>query len=221
MNNNMINKCFYTDRQPLSTLPVALTNVMKLNGLIPPNMVYIHFCGVILYDNNLAIFLPRNSKIDEGSNTDNVSRNLLRSINKYTTTLKNTVENSDRGDEVIGFDSLNLIISLLDDYRNNGIYVRRMKQEVKNSGRVNWRKTINKTTAICTSDNNIYYPETLGNRQRYLSNSETSRIHAHVIRNLCQQIGWVTFNEPSIPERELMDFPSPLGNKIDKISTLY
>ncbi|MFD3248419.1 LlaJI family restriction endonuclease [Rahnella aquatilis] len=215
----MINNVFYTDRELISELPIALINIMKANGLVSIDMLKIHYCGIILHKKELAIFLPRGSRVDIYSDSKSISRSLLRSINRYQTSLKNTIDNNDSGESVIGQTSLSTIISLLDDYKNNGIYVRRIRQNIRNNGTVNWRNTINKTNAYTVGDD-VFYPDTLGTRHRNLHDSEVSRIHAQIIRHLCDQVGWITFDNPSIVEQELIDIPLPSNNHEHTLITL-
>lgn len=215
----MINNVFYTDRELISELPIALINIMKANGLVSIDMVKIHYCGIILHKKELAIFLPRGSRVDIYSDSKGISRSLLRSINRYQTSLKNRIDNNDSGESVIGQTSLSTIISLLDHYKNNGIYVRRVKQNIRNNGTVNWRKTINKTISYTVGDD-VFYPDTLGTKHRYRHDSEVSRIHAQIIRDLCDQVGWVTFDEPSIVEQELINIPLPSDSHEHKLITL-
>ncbi|WP_210437946.1 LlaJI family restriction endonuclease, partial [Vibrio crassostreae] len=60
------------------------------------------------------------------------------------------------GEEVIGGRAFSLAVSLLNDYRANSLYVRRVKERLTNNGKVNWPRTIARSTAYPTKSGPMY-----------------------------------------------------------------
>lgn len=210
---------FYLDRQLVLDLPASLRNTMKFKGLIPIDSKEVHFCGLISCSDQIAIFLPRNSEIRIDTDKSFIARNLLTSIQRYQSMLNSSKETSDEGQDIIGKKSLSLIVSLLEDYKLNGIYIRRIKKETRNNGNINWNKTICRMQSF-TVGNDLFYPETYGRHHRVVSDSEISRIHAQVIRELCEKFGWIVFTEPLSTEQSLHNIPFFHGNDDNKIALL-
>lgn len=175
---------------------------MQEKGLIPHGSVYAHFCGLITYGDVTAVFLPRNSKIKSDSKRTELARNLLRSIQRYKLSADSATETADQGKEVIGSDSITLIVELLDDFVLNGLYTRRTEEHSLNQGRTDWKRTISQRTAFI-SNNSAFYPDVIGSRKLIDQSNVVTKIHAQVIREICKKAGWITFPDPDIPIYEL------------------
>jgi len=195
----------YSDRILCARLPEQLYQSMKKKGLIPIGSQYVHFCGLITYQDEVAVFLPRNSETNKETDKTDLARNLLKAIQRYKMTADSTTETADQGSDVIGNDSLALIITLLEDYTENGLYIRRTEEHSLNQGRTNWKRTINQLMPFI-ANNNVFYPETIGSQKQIDHDSEITKIHAQVIKDICRKAGWIKFQNPELTIRELSDF---------------
>ncbi|MDE1486564.1 LlaJI family restriction endonuclease [Xenorhabdus bovienii] len=210
---------FFNDRHSVNELPDSLFDSLKFNGLIPPGSMNIHFCGLVSYEGKTAIFLPRNSKVKDDADKEEIARSLLRSIHRYKQTADSATETADEGNDIIGSDSLSLIISLINDYTVNGLYSRRIRFTVRNNGKADWKKTISRMPSFVVGDD-IFYPEIYGTKNRTVHDCDISRIHAQVIRELCLSVGWIDFLDPSVAVQALVHIPPPFISKEAQIILL-
>ncbi|NOI55244.1 LlaJI family restriction endonuclease [Vibrio crassostreae] len=192
------------------TIPESLLCEMRNLGLVAPDMVRIHFCGVISYCDGLAVFLPRNHEagIDEQPSAAHL---LLQALLKYYQSKDNGIYAQESGEEVIGGRAFSLAVSLLNDYRANSLYVRRVKERLTNNGKVNWPRTIARSTAYPTKSGPMYL-ELSTSRSRYISNCETAKIHAQVIKELFSDYGMLWFGQPTFFDECIELMPLPTGS---------
>ncbi|MBB1312004.1 LlaJI family restriction endonuclease [Aliivibrio sp. SR45-2] len=188
------NKILYlSDRISLTdtSIPSSVIDALHDQGLIAPDMKKVHYCGVISYSDGLAVFLPRNhlASIKDGGIAGYY---LLQALLKYYQDKDSGVYAQENSDEVIGGRQFSLAISLLDDYRTNGLYVRRMKENTVNSGKVNWSRTISRSSSYPASSGSVYL-ELQSSRARYLTYCETAKIHAEIIKELLSDYGTLWF----------------------------
>ncbi|MEY8238886.1 MAG: LlaJI family restriction endonuclease [Cycloclasticus sp.] len=201
-----------SDRDFLSdkNIPTALLDEMRSLGLIAPDMLKVSFCGIVSYRDGLAVFLPRNHNASmEGFGA--AGHFLLQALLKYYQSKNSGVYAQDNEEEVIGGRSLSLATALLDDYRSNGLYVRRMKERSSNSGKVNWSDTIARSTPYPTVNGHMYL-DLVTSRSRYISNCETANIHAQVMKELFSDYGVLWLGLPSYFDEQLELMSKPLGN---------
>ncbi|POE02236.1 LlaJI family restriction endonuclease [Pectobacterium odoriferum] len=193
---------FYNDRSLLNSLPKGLYHSLKEKGLIPYGGAYVHFCGLITYENITAVFLPRNSKIDIFSKKTEIARHLLKSIQRYKSSADSATETADQGKEVIGIDSITLIVDLLDDFVLNGLYTRKTEEHTLNQGRADWKRTISQKIAYI-SGGSAFYPDVIGKKKLTDQRDVVTQIHAQVIREICRKAGWIAFSNPGSLIHEL------------------
>jgi len=207
--NNII---YLSDRDFLSdkTIPATLLDEMRSLGLIAPDMLKVSFCGVVSYRDGLAVFLPRNhnASMEECGVAGHL---LLQALLKYYQSKNSGIYAQESGGEVIGGRSLSLATSLLDDYRSNGLYVRRMKERTMNAGKVNWSDTIALSTPYPTVNGPMYL-DLVTSRSRYISNCETANIHAQVMKELFSEYGVLWLGLSSYFDEQLELMSKPLGS---------
>ena len=204
--NNILylsDRIFLTDK----SLPSLVLDELRNQGLISPDMLRVHFCGVVSYADGLAIFLPRNhnASIKDGGTSGHV---LLQALMKYYHDKLSGVYAQENGDDVIGGKAFSLAISLLDDYRDNGLYVRRVKQQTFNSGRVNWSRTISHSTPYPSAESPIFL-DLITSRSRYIANCETAKIHAYVMKELFSDYGMLWLGLESYFDERLERMSKP------------
>jgi len=162
-----------------------LISFMTLQGLIAPDQRRVHYCGFISWQQYIIVFMPRNC--DLGTLDVHHARYLLQALSRYYLD-KNTGVVEGQSNELIGNSSLSLAQVILEDYRANGLYVRRKKHFSINEGRTNWKRTIARRLAYPSEDSHVY-PDIETSSTRYVSDCEISKIHAQVIRKILRKYG--------------------------------
>lgn len=215
------NKILYLSDRMLLTdnrIPEALFLEMRDKGLITPDMKEIKFCGIVSYSDGLATFLPRNN---EGSQLcqQQAGHNLLRALLRYYKDKETGLYSQDEGTQLIGGNSLSIVILLLDDYQKNGLYTHRIRESKINTGKVNWSRTISRSTSYPTKNGSIYL-ELHSTRSKYITNCEIAKIHASVIKNIIDKYGMIWMESTCHIDKVLAQFPKPSGNKEIQIAYL-
>ncbi|MDA8504469.1 LlaJI family restriction endonuclease [Citrobacter sp. Awk 2] len=202
---------YLSDRTPVTdrSIPATVLDELRNRGLLAPDMQKIHFCGVMSFSGGLAVFLPRNNSSSRESQALS-AHYLLRSLLKFYRDRDTGVFDGDAGTGLIGGESLSLATALIDDYQTNGLYVRRIRVDTTNSGKVVWPETIARGTAYPSPSGPVYI-DSVTTRSRYLTDSETAKIHASVMRELYQVYGMLWTGTQGTPER-LQNVPRPEGN---------
>ena len=209
----------FEDRQSIvKAMPKRLVQNLNRQGLLYGNGQKVMFCGLINFDDQIAVFLPRNSdyiEVDE-SNTKKVCATLLKALKRYLDDKDNAISADELVDEGIhGQEYLGLIFALFEDYFNNGLFTRRVSERKVNSGKVDWNRTIKQSIPYMSGDSAVYL-ELAGSIKRVYSNCETAKIHAEVLRNLDQKVGWLINDDEAIT-KQLIDVPVSLMDNDTKI----
>ncbi|AYN27722.1 LlaJI family restriction endonuclease [Buttiauxella sp. 3AFRM03] len=215
---------FFCDRALVNKVPQELVSYLRLKGFILPEQKKIHFVGLIYLHTGIYIFLPRNSNISSiiKSNVSlkhEIARNLLLSIHKYFQSSRNILTGADENEHITGEKSLNLLITLLEDYNTNGLYKRRNRRIVKNSGKVDWNRTIKKCESTI-DENTLNFLDHIGTRSVVDTTNEISKIHAEIIRQISKNFGWLTFASNEHYENSLNHIPISHMDSINKIKSI-
>ncbi|KPZ61459.1 LlaJI family restriction endonuclease [Pseudoalteromonas sp. S327] len=210
----------FEDRQSIvKAMPKKLVQNLNKQGLLYGNGQKVMFCGLINFDDQIAVFLPRNSdyvEIDESS-TKKVCATLLKALKRYLDDKDNAISADELVDEGIhGQEYLGLIFALFEDYFNNGLFTRRVSERKVNSGKVDWNRTIKQSIPYTSGDSPVYL-ELAGSIKRVYSNCETAKIHAEVLRNLDQKVGWLINDDDGAITKQLIDVPTSLMGNDAKI----
>ncbi|HCE2128189.1 TPA: LlaJI family restriction endonuclease [Vibrio parahaemolyticus] len=207
------NKILYLSDRDLLTdkkVPTQVLEELKTNGLIAPDMQKVHFCGVISFDDSLAVFLPRNYTNSDMS-LDVAGRYLVRALTKYYRDKDTASYAQESGSQLLEGDSFSLATSILDDYCVNGLYSRRVTEKTINSGKVNWSRTISRSTPYPTQSGPIYL-ELNSSRARYVAHCETAKIHALVLTEIISKLGAVWLDTKISLDDNLKSISKPSGS---------
>ncbi|CAH6782230.1 conserved hypothetical protein [Vibrio chagasii] len=212
--NNIL---YLSDRSFLEdpSIPQSVLDELQNQGLIAPDMRRIHFCGVVPYSDGVAVFLPRNhlASIEDGGIAGYY---LIQALLKYYQDKDSGIYAQENGTEVIGGRALSLAISLIDDYRANGLYVRRVKENIVNSGKVNWSRTIARSSSYPANSGPVYL-ELHSSRAKYLTYCETAKIHAEVVKELLSDYGSLWFGTFSYSDLKVESLVSSIGSTEAKL----
>lgn len=182
------------DRINLDKLPEEVRNQLMSNGLFTYGQKKVSFCGLIHTPNFRYIFTPRQS-----SDSASLVPDMFSAIRKYSEDTDRIHISENEGDDLFGHNSLDIIHSLLSDFRRNGLYSRRLRLNQKNTGKPNWSKTIKNFVPFLGSKGPVY-PEYSGSKNVQQTDSEVSRIHAFIIRKLDAEYGSILFRQRSYRE---------------------
>lgn len=210
----------FEDRQSIvKAMPKKLVQNLNKQGLLYGNGQKVMFCGLINFDDQIAVFLPRNSdyeEIDESS-SKKVCATLLKALKRYLDDKDNAINADELVDEGIhGQEYLGLIFALFEDYFNNGLFTRRVSERKVNSGKVDWNRTIKQSIPYTSGDSPVYL-ELAGSIKRVYSNCETAKIHAEILRKLDQKVGWLINDDDGAITKQLIDVPASLMDNGAKI----
>ncbi|MBE5179450.1 LlaJI family restriction endonuclease [Vibrio parahaemolyticus] len=212
----MTNLTFYCDRSAIRILPHQLRERMTQKGLIAPDHVEVQYCGFVSWQDGIAVFMPRNSQ-EESKTTENAFY-LLQALKRYYSGKASGVYEGNEN-ELIGGDSLSLASALAEDYLANGLYVRRQRHHSLNQGRTDWKRTISRHTPFPSGNSHVYL-DLESSSTRYVSESETARIHARVIKEISRQYGVLLFGQERLFDERLETLPEPLGDDETQVTEL-
>jgi len=150
----------------------------------------VSFCGLMANDSGLLIFLPRNSPVPSSVNDQLAAAVLTTSTVERYTSEKNRVRSGGISEEIEGGKLLTLAREILDDYRVNGLYVRIQRRRTINTGKIDWKNTINKQTPFLDRNGAPVYIRLEGKKNSYSVDSEVARIHKAVVCKLDKSFGW-------------------------------
>lgn len=211
----------FTDRALINLLPEDVRRQLKSQYLISADEIRVSFCGVVVGDTGVSVFLPRNSKVPETGSKDSfsIAALFMKAIRRYSEDRSSKLYATNEGDGNIGSKKLGLISDLLEDYCNNGLYSRRKSEGVLNLGKPDWRKTISSQVPFPGVGGPVYL-DIYGTRRRYVSDCEIARIHADVIRELDSTFGWMVTGSESSISRDIQNVPVPKGNRDGQIKAI-
>jgi len=182
-----------------SPLPDWVKAEIRQRGLVTGNGEAVSFCGLMARGDEVHVFLPRGTTLaEDGERVISLASLLTGCIERYARGGTSTKETGERGEEgMVGNDRLAVIRELLEDYRLNGGYSTVSQYRTLNSGKTDWRRTINRVTPFPDRRGIPVYPDLHGTRNRYAADSVVARIHASVIARLDRMFGWWVTGRPN------------------------
>ena len=221
LNNKITEPEVYSDRVLLSDLPLKIAEEFRLRGLIINGKEEkLSFVGMIMLDDKTYVFLPRSTEQVIRNKKLLLASNTLKAVAKYGQESKTDVDIMDEGDGRKNLNQLSLICTLLDDFRQHGIYTKRREVKKYNSGKTDWKRTINKVVPFPDRKNQPVYLDTYGIQRQYFNNCEIALIHASIIHYLDNHFSWIVSGNLKPIAPELRDYSSPKGNIEYQISKL-
>lgn len=205
----------YLDRSVASSIPDDIRSELISRDLIAEDgMNRISFCGVMMVDGHVSIFMPRASEYSHLPKNHQVSLAALtmKAMEKYGRDKSTRIDLKDEPDGSRGLGQLSLIRKLLDDFRQYGIYSRRKVIRKINNARPDWKRTISRSIPLEGLGKVPIYLDIQCTQKRYFTDSIISAIHAKVIRNLDKDFSWMLTGRLGLIAPELNDFPEPVSN---------
>lgn len=210
---------YFTDRSYLTHIDEptgTLVETMRRQGLIAPDHHRVRFCGFFSWHGGTAVFLPANCDISEKPALS--AHWLLRTLRRYYADRPTGIQGAE-GDSLIGGSLLSLAVTLFEDYQANGLYVRRSRHHTVNHGKINWPRTISRYIPFPSATAPVYL-ELESSRARYMSDCETARIHAAVLRDIREKFGILFYGETLLTDEKLEKMPLPAGSREAQLAYL-
>ncbi len=205
-----MNFSLFEDRIAASKLDLKIRKILREHGATKTgNIERVHFCGIIVNNNEVTIFAPRNS-LSTNPEPVYTAALILNTLNKYnSSSIPGSNDDLDDQDEQEGIDTLTKIIWLLNDYTKYGLYTTSLKSREVNTGKTNWNRTINKETPFPGANGTPTYLRLHSERIKYGEQSLISLIHAEVIRELDLSFCWTITGGSKTRISPELDFVNP------------
>lgn len=167
----------------------------------------VHFCGLA----NAAVdgsvfFLPRHSKQNTGTDieTAGLTMRALARFGREVESRKGIARSA--GDNAT---LAALIAELAQDFRDNGIYSERARYGARNSGKLDWKRTIAREIPFLTAGGVAVYPETRTTRTLDSHENPLAQIQAAVLGEIIDKHSW-WLEGVETRARELRSFRQPV-----------
>jgi hypothetical protein len=184
----------FRDRDFIGSMPKVTQNLLHKEKLFTDGKQNTSFCGLLFHNQNIDVFLPRNSKYDQSKYSKiQIASLILNTIRIYGIEFDSplTIDDGEIDNQIGGL-SLNLITELINDYRQNGLYTKRQSLNTLNIGKHNWSKTIARSVLYPSGFNSIYL-DIFGSKRVNSSSCEVSKIHASIIKELDKKFSLLMF----------------------------
>ncbi len=184
----------YRDRDFIGSLPKTTQSVLHKEKLFTYGKQNVSFCGLLFHNQNIDVFLPRNSNYsDTEFSKIQIASLILNTIRIYGIEFDSPLTLDDGEiDNQIGGTSLSLITEIITDYKQNGIYAKRQSLNTLNIGKPNWNKTIARSVLYPSGSNSIYL-DVFGSKRINSSSCELAKIHASVVKELDKKFSLLMF----------------------------
>ncbi|WP_396588247.1 LlaJI family restriction endonuclease [Bermanella sp. R86510] len=214
---------FFNDSQSITDLPPNIADeVVQRNLVSIGDSFNVSFCGLLVRGRDLIVFLPKTVDLTSLTNEEKVkvSSELMRAVSMYGEASKTRVNLSDSYEGIEGDSQLDLIISLLRNYQEMGLYTRRRSSKALNTGKPNWNKTISTGLSFPNAKSIPVYLDVISSKSDFFNDSEVARIQAHIIREVDEKYSWILTGKVDRIAPELADVLQPRGDHQYMISKL-
>nr|WP_216074585.1 LlaJI family restriction endonuclease [Acinetobacter baumannii] len=191
---------FLLDRSLINELPSSIANYIQGQGLLSSfNGFGISFCGLVCYQGENYFFFPRQSDIEKiKTDPEQYTALLMQALFKFAQDSKTQVTSPEDGADETGFEKLEMFKYLINDFQQHGIFKNEEVLLRKNSGKTDWKKTINRLVSFPDSSGRPVYLDVYG-KQRTSTNSEITRIHAGILKQVYKNYGFIFTGKNKVP----------------------
>ena len=149
----------------------------------------VQFCGMVYHpDDGIAVFLPREAKTGTLDYDCETARLTMKALAKFSIETSNS-QFQDDGET--GNPELLLVIKKLsDDFRDNGLFFERLRNNTINSGKANWGKTIKNELPMPNKIKQPIFINIHTSRSSRSHDTLLAQIQAAVISEIHQAHSW-------------------------------
>lgn len=191
---------YLLDRSPVESLPNPIAVFIQGKGLLSSvNGLRTSFCGLVSYQGKNYFFFPRQSDIEKIKlYPEHYTALLMQALFKFALDSKTQVTSPENGADETGFEKLEMFKYLINDFQQHGIFKNEEVLLRKNSGKTDWKKTINRSVSFPDSSGRPVYLDVYG-KQRTSTNSEITRIHAGILKQIYKNYGVIFTGKNKVP----------------------
>lgn len=191
----MNNLYFFSEHENQTNNYVKIPSVFYERGLcekIRNELVKFKITGIIEYQDNIFVILPKGMEIPSNEyEKKSAARLIYKVLNKYSKTNLLDEEENDWLGANEATKVFELVLWLVEDYRQNGlIYMQRKLEQKNGNGRINWSKTIAKIMPILIK-NKLLYIDFITSKNDIANDHEITLIHAIVLKEIKERFGWL------------------------------
>ncbi|MDT8696170.1 LlaJI family restriction endonuclease [Acinetobacter baumannii] len=194
------NNHFFLDRSPINGLPASIADFILGQGLLSSiNGLRVSFCGLVSYQGENYFFFPRQSAIEKIKLApEQYTALLMQALFKFAQDSKTQVTSPEDGADETGFEKLEMFKYLINDFQQHGIFKNEEVLLRKNSGKTDWKKTITRSVSFPDGSGRPVYLDVYG-KQRTSTNSEITRIHAGILKQIYKNYGFIFTGKNIVP----------------------
>ncbi|HFF2589897.1 LlaJI family restriction endonuclease [Acinetobacter baumannii] len=194
------NNHFFLDRSPINGLPASIADFILGQGLLSSiNGLRVSFCGFVSYQGENYFFFPRQSAIEKIKLApEQYTALLMQALFKFAQDSKTQVTSPEDGADETGFEKLEMFKYLINDFQQHGIFKNEEVLLRKNSGKTDWKKTITRSVSFPDGSGRPVYLDVYG-KQRTSTNSEITRIHAGILKQIYKNYGFIFTGKNIVP----------------------
>ncbi|MDC0081917.1 LlaJI family restriction endonuclease [Emcibacteraceae bacterium] len=212
----------YYDRSVKQDLPPDLLKELEQRDLVAINeQQTISFVGAVIHSGCINIFLPRSSgdiPDKEKYKYAALTMNVVEKFGHKSKTRSMAVEHGVNSAEKI---NLTLVKDLLSDFQQNGLYARHHREVRINSGKPDWKRTVNCILPVFSKSGSPVYLDYYSSRNRHSIDNIVSNIHSEIISFLDLNFSWwITGSEKKQIAPELLGTSYWADNVEMKLSIL-
>ena len=164
MKTSAFKNIYFLDRSLIHSLPTPVATYIQSQGLLSSiNGLNTSFCGLISYQGKNYFFFPRQSNlIDIKQDPVRYCSMLMQALLKFAQLSRTQIRNPEDGADEIGFEKLEMFKYLIHDFQQHGIFKNEEVHLRKNSGKSDWKKTINRSISYPDSSGHPVYLDVFG-----------------------------------------------------------
>ncbi|MCV2880365.1 LlaJI family restriction endonuclease [Sedimentimonas flavescens] len=149
----------------------------------------VHFCGLIGHpDLGTTAFIPRQSSTGNAEVDKEIAAYTMRALSRFGAEVSQREFESDG--EAGNPNLLSVVKKLAEDFRQFGIFSERERIRTRNSGKIDWGRTLSRVVATPGSGGRPVFLDLRTSRSRSETNANLSQIQAAVMREILAMHGW-------------------------------
>lgn len=189
---------FLQDRMPIAILETQYPELLEFISTEYPQSVKdkqtVHFCGVACPGNEQSFaFVPRGAP-SGFLNCD--ARLTMTSLARYGQDVESRIGNdaTEGGDSSLAA----TIQSIVQDYRRNGLYAQRLRIRSRDSGKPDWKRTLQRHAPLINREGTPIYVQLESSRFLNATENLLATIQAETLRDILSKHGWWTGLDKSV-----------------------
>jgi|GEM_PF-2111961 len=204
----------YEDRTPQAVLEKNHPEILQILAETEKGKTgskdRVHFCGLAHASaGDSVFFLPRNiggSEVTPDGRTA-LAKLTMRAMARYgRETVSRTGSSADEGDHS---NLVSVVEEIASDFFRYGIYSERTRIKGRNSGKPDWKRTIQTEIPMISADGDVVYSELRTSRSLDSHDNPLSRIQAAILREILGAHSW-WLEGPAGAHRQLAPFNAPI-----------